>query len=114
MFFFLVDSLSLRLLKECKGEVLISSPFYIFVALRRYEAAGWLRKKVGVVGGKDLPAEPSEEEFRLGLRSGIILCNVLNKVQPGAVPKVCFNNQFLIVFYLLDQLSYPISIYFLY
>ncbi|CAK7340594.1 unnamed protein product [Dovyalis caffra] len=57
-------------------------------SLRRYEAAGWLRKAVGVVGGKDLPAEPSEEEFRLGLRSGIILCNALNKVQPGAVPKV--------------------------
>ncbi|XVF31437.1 hypothetical protein REPUB_Repub16aG0145900 [Reevesia pubescens] len=57
-------------------------------SLRRYEAAGWLRKTIGVVGGKDLPAEPSEEEFRLGLRSGIILCNVLNKVQPGAVPKV--------------------------
>lgn len=57
-------------------------------ALRRYEAAEWLRKMVGVVGGKDLPAEPSEEEFRLGLRSGIILCNVLNKVQPGAIPKV--------------------------
>ena len=58
------------------------------VASRRYEAAGWLRKMVGVVAAKDLPAEPSEEEFRLGLRSGIILCNVLNKVQPGAVPKV--------------------------
>ncbi|KAI3445386.1 hypothetical protein Pfo_002051 [Paulownia fortunei] len=57
-------------------------------SLRRYEAAGWLRKMVGVVAGKDLPAQPSEEEFRLGLRSGIILCNVLNKVQPGAVPKV--------------------------
>lgn len=57
-------------------------------SLRRYEAAGWLRKTVGVVGSKDLPAEPSEEEFRLALRSGIILCNALNKVQPGAVPKV--------------------------
>ncbi|KAI9080345.1 hypothetical protein K1719_037739 [Acacia pycnantha] len=57
-------------------------------ASRRYEAAGWLRKMVGVVAAKDLPAEPSEEEFRLGLRSGIILCNVINKVQPGAVPKV--------------------------
>ncbi|KAJ6354181.1 hypothetical protein OIU76_003096 [Salix suchowensis] len=57
-------------------------------SLRRYEAAGWLRKTAGVVGGKDLPAEPSEEEFRLGLRSGIILCTVLNKVQPGAVTKV--------------------------
>ncbi|KGN52833.2 kinesin-like protein KIN-14I isoform X1 [Cucumis sativus] len=57
-------------------------------ASRRNEAAGWLRKMIGVVAAKDLPAEPSEEEFRLGLRSGIILCNVLNKVQPGAVPKV--------------------------
>ncbi|OMO51575.1 kinesin-4-like protein [Corchorus capsularis] len=28
---------------------------------RRYEAAGWLRKMVGVVAAKDLPAEPSEE-----------------------------------------------------
>ncbi|KAK7284405.1 hypothetical protein RJT34_19151 [Clitoria ternatea] len=57
-------------------------------SLRRYEAAGWLRKTVGVVGGKDLPAEPSEEDFRIGLRSGIILCNVLNKIKPGSVPKV--------------------------
>ncbi|CAK9185817.1 unnamed protein product [Ilex paraguariensis] len=57
-------------------------------AMRRYEAAAWLRKIVGVVGAKDFPAEPSEEEFRLALRSGIILCNVLNKVQPGAVSKV--------------------------
>lgn len=57
-------------------------------SLRRYEAAGWLRKTIGVVGGKDLPAEPSEEDFRLGLRSGIILCNVINKVNPGAVAKV--------------------------
>ncbi|XP_035549979.1 kinesin-like protein KIN-14I [Juglans regia] len=43
---------------------------------------------VGVVAAKDLPVEPSEEEFRLGLRSRIILCNALNKVHPGAVPKV--------------------------
>ncbi|KAI9072949.1 hypothetical protein K1719_045078 [Acacia pycnantha] len=56
--------------------------------LRRYEAAGWLRKANGVTGGKEFPAEPSEEEFRNGLRSGIILCNVLNKIQPGVVPKV--------------------------
>lgn len=54
---------------------------------------------IGVVGGKDLPAEPSEEEFRLGLRSGIILCNVLNKVHPGAVAKV-FHFDFVSVLYL--------------
>ncbi|KAL0454741.1 UNVERIFIED_CONTAM: Kinesin-like protein KIN-14I [Sesamum latifolium] len=57
-------------------------------SLRRYEAAGWLRKMVGVVAGKDLPAEPSEEHFRVGLRSGTIFCNVLNKVHPGATAKV--------------------------
>lgn len=56
--------------------------------MRRNEAARWLRKRVGVVAGRDLPAEPSEEDFRLGLRSGIILCTVLNKVQPGSVQKV--------------------------
>ncbi|CAL5093170.1 unnamed protein product [Urochloa decumbens] len=43
---------------------------------------------VGVVCAKDLPDEPSEEEFQLGLRNGIVICNALNKVQPGAVPKV--------------------------
>lgn len=83
------------------------------LASRRNEAAGWLRKMIGVVAAKDLPAEPSEEEFRLGLRSGIILCNVLNKVQPGAVPKVsqihiwvsCFlgTNCFKILFLFLYQ-----------
>ncbi|RLN29873.1 hypothetical protein C2845_PM05G15600 [Panicum miliaceum] len=57
-------------------------------AIRRYDAASWLRKTVGVVCAKDLPDEPSEEEFQLGLRNGIILCNALNKVQPGAIPKV--------------------------
>ncbi|XXG80554.1 hypothetical protein AAC387_Pa09g1393 [Persea americana] len=57
-------------------------------ASRRHEAAGWLRNKIGFVGTKDLPAQPSEEEFRLALRNGIILCNILNKVQPGTIPKV--------------------------
>lgn len=43
---------------------------------------------MGVVCSKDLPAEPSEEDFRLGLRSGIVLCTAINRVQPGVVPKV--------------------------
>ncbi|KVI12525.1 Calponin homology domain-containing protein [Cynara cardunculus var. scolymus] len=57
-------------------------------ATRRYEATAWLRKMIGVVGARDLPAQPSEEEFRLALRSGLILCYVINKVDQGAVPKV--------------------------
>ncbi|CAL9214260.1 unnamed protein product [Arabidopsis halleri] len=56
--------------------------------LRRYEAARWVRNTLGVVGGRDLPADPSEDDFRIALRSGILLCNVLNRVKPGAVPKV--------------------------
>ncbi|AQK48382.1 P-loop nucleoside triphosphate hydrolase superfamily protein with CH (Calponin Homology) domain [Zea mays] len=57
-------------------------------SIRRYEAANWLRRYVGVVCAKDLAEEPSEDEFLVGLRNGIILCTALNKIQPGAVPKV--------------------------
>ncbi|KAM0844617.1 hypothetical protein ACQ4PT_056921 [Festuca glaucescens] len=57
-------------------------------ANRRYDAASWLRRTVGIVCARDLPEEPSEEEFWLGLRNGIVLCNALNKIQPGAIPKV--------------------------
>ncbi|KAE8678118.1 Kinesin-4 [Hibiscus syriacus] len=57
-------------------------------SLKRNEATGWLRKTVGVGLGKDLPAMPSQDEFRLGLRSGKILCTALNKIQPGSVPNI--------------------------
>ncbi|KAE8725521.1 Kinesin-4 [Hibiscus syriacus] len=60
----------------------------LLTSLKRNEATGWLRKTVGVVLGKDLPAMPSEDEFRLGLRSGKILCTALNKIQPGSVPNI--------------------------
>ncbi|XP_057983090.1 kinesin-like protein KIN-14F [Malania oleifera] len=59
-------------------------------AWRRYQAAEWLRRMDGGAW-ETLPAEPSEEEFRLALRNGLILCNVLNKVNPGAVLKVVEN-----------------------
>ncbi|KAI7727859.1 hypothetical protein M8C21_031371, partial [Ambrosia artemisiifolia] len=59
-----------------------------FSATKRNEATRWLRKSVGVVAAKDLPAEPSEQNFRMGLRSGLILCSALNKIEPGAVPKL--------------------------
>jgi kinesin family protein C2/C3 len=35
-----------------------------------------------------LPDRPSEEEFGTALRNGLILCKVLNRVNPGTVPKV--------------------------
>ncbi|EFH51941.1 hypothetical protein ARALYDRAFT_484877 [Arabidopsis lyrata subsp. lyrata] len=38
-----------------------------------------------------LPEKPSEDEFSLILRNGLILCNVLNKVNPGSVLKVVEN-----------------------
>ena len=71
----------------CKRKVHLF-PLLVNAAIRRHEAASWLRKTVGVVCARDLPEEPSEEELQLGLRNGIVLCNALNKVQPDAIPKV--------------------------
>ncbi|KAL6275368.1 hypothetical protein ACE6H2_018969 [Prunus campanulata] len=59
-------------------------------ASRRSQAAEWLRK-MDYGASETLSKEPSEEEFRLALRNGLILCNVLNKVNPGAVLKVVEN-----------------------
>ncbi|GJN02635.1 hypothetical protein PR202_ga20006 [Eleusine coracana subsp. coracana] len=57
---------------------------------RRCEAAQWLRR-MEPVAVECLPDRPSEEEFCAALRNGLILCNVLNRVNPGAVPKVVEN-----------------------
>ncbi|CAO2831700.1 unnamed protein product [Amaranthus hypochondriacus] len=58
--------------------------------LRRYQAVHWLECVVGPLG---IPAEPSERVFISCLRNGIILCNVINKIQPGCIPKVVENNE---------------------
>nr|KYP73499.1 Kinesin-4 [Cajanus cajan] len=60
-------------------------------ASRRYEAAEWLRQ-MDNGASSSLAKEPSEEEFCLALRNGLILCNVLNRVNPGAVVKVVDND----------------------
>ncbi|XVF03584.1 hypothetical protein REPUB_Repub05bG0006000 [Reevesia pubescens] len=57
------------------------------MASRRYQAAEWLRQ-VDQVASEILPRDPSEEEIRRALCNGFILCNILNKVNPGVVPKV--------------------------
>ncbi|PHU16590.1 Kinesin KP1 [Capsicum chinense] len=59
--------------------------FHCFVALRRYQATHWLECFVGPLG---ISSQPSEREFVSCLRSGFVLCNLINKVQPGSVPKV--------------------------
>ena len=56
---------------------------------RRIEAATWVNS---MVGSLDIPCEPLEEAFCLCLRNGIILCNLLNKIQPRAVSKVVANH----------------------
>ncbi|PHT96912.1 hypothetical protein BC332_34164 [Capsicum chinense] len=53
-------------------------------ALRRYQATHWLECFVGPLG---ISSQPSEREFVSCLRSGFVLCNLINKVQPGSVPK---------------------------
>ncbi|KAL2923557.1 Kinesin-like protein KIN-14L [Bienertia sinuspersici] len=59
-------------------------------ALRRYQAVHWMECSVGPLG---IPSKPSEREFISCLRNGIILCNVINKIQPGCIPKVVDNNE---------------------
>ncbi|PQP94889.1 hypothetical protein Pyn_04458 [Prunus yedoensis var. nudiflora] len=53
-------------------------------AWRRFQAVEWLETLVGPLG---IPKQPSEREFISCLRNGLILCNAMNKIQPGAVPK---------------------------
>ncbi|CAI8587068.1 unnamed protein product [Vicia faba] len=60
-------------------------------ALRRNEAAEWLRE-MDEVACLTLSKQPSEEEFCGALRNGLILCNVLNRVNPGAILKVVDNH----------------------
>ncbi|KAF8098817.1 hypothetical protein N665_0257s0031 [Sinapis alba] len=57
-------------------------------AARRYQAVQWLQSLVGQLG---IPSKPSEKEFVSCLRNGMILCNAINKIHPGAVSKVVEN-----------------------
>ncbi|URD92996.1 CH, partial [Musa troglodytarum] len=81
-------------LKELRADQSITDELAIRkaeeAASRRYQAAKWLRQ-VDQGASETLPEEPTEEEFFLALRNGLILCNVLNRVNPGAVPKVVEN-----------------------
>ncbi|KAF3545811.1 hypothetical protein DY000_02003872 [Brassica cretica] len=54
-------------------------------AARRFQAVQWLQSVVGKLG---IPNQPSEKEFVSCLRNGMILCNAINKIHPGAVSKV--------------------------
>ncbi|XP_010514796.1 PREDICTED: kinesin-like protein KIN-14F [Camelina sativa] len=59
-------------------------------AVRRYQAVAWLRQ-MDQGATETLPEKPSENEFSVALRNGLILCNVLNKVNPGSDLKVVEN-----------------------
>ncbi|KAK4404847.1 Kinesin-like protein KIN-14L [Sesamum angolense] len=63
----------------------IHDHYFVALSLRRYQAVHWLDYLVGPLG---IPSQPSEREFITCLRNGLILCNVINKIQPGSVPKV--------------------------
>ncbi|CAH9068677.1 unnamed protein product [Cuscuta epithymum] len=58
-------------------------------ALRRFQAIHWLEYLEGPLS---VSSQASEREFLAFLRNGLILCNVMNKVQPGSVPKVVDNH----------------------
>ncbi|XP_077241692.1 P-loop nucleoside triphosphate hydrolases superfamily protein with CH (Calponin Homology) domain-containing protein isoform X2 [Tasmannia lanceolata] len=54
-------------------------------AWRRFQSVAWLESVVGPLG---LSPQPSELEFLSCLRNGLVLCNAINKIRPGSVPKV--------------------------
>ncbi|KAL8489514.1 hypothetical protein ACS0TY_025431 [Phlomoides rotata] len=70
------------------GELNLASRRAEEAGLRRYQAVHWLDYLVGPLG---ISSNPSEKEFISCLRSGLILCNVIKKIQPGSVPKVVEN-----------------------
>ncbi|KAF3776092.1 Kinesin-4 [Nymphaea thermarum] len=65
---------------------LVSDSCHCLAAARRFQAAAWLRSTLGE--SLKLSPQPSEEEFLSCLRNGLVLCNAINKIKPGAVPKV--------------------------
>lgn len=77
--FSLVDS-------ERRSESSVSDLLTV-AAARRFQAVQWLKSVVGQLG---IPNQPSEKEFISCLRNGMILCNAINKIHPGAVSKVLF------------------------
>ncbi|XP_062117757.1 kinesin-like protein KIN-14L [Humulus lupulus] len=74
-------------------------------AWRRFQAVQWLESLIGPLG---LLNQPSEREFISCLRNGIILCNAINKIHPGAVPKVVESQSTL---QLLNRETQPLPAY---
>lgn len=70
---------------------------FFWTASRRFQATQWLRRMDGAAM-ETLPTEPSEEEFSLALGNGLILCNVLNRVNPRSFPKLCSKLWFWIMY----------------
>jgi len=67
-------------------------------------ATQWLESQVGPLG---ISSEPTERELISCLRNGLILCNAINKIHPGAVPKVLhYNPEYdlcLFIVYLIER-----------
>lgn len=54
-------------------------------ATRRSDVAAWLNSMSVTL---NLPDDPSEEDLRACLSNGSILCQVMNKLNPGSIPKI--------------------------
>lgn len=83
--------LSVRSIPRMAEEFGVQTSWYLILchclaAARRFQAVAWLRSTLGA--SLKLSPQPSEEEFLSCLRNGLVLCNAINKIKPGAVPKV--------------------------
>lgn len=67
------------------SDIQMSSRRAAEAATRRTDVAAWLN---GMFATVNLPDEPSEEDLRACLSNGSILCQVMNKLNPGSIPKI--------------------------
>ncbi|MCO5564066.1 hypothetical protein L7F22_017722 [Adiantum nelumboides] len=58
---------------------------------KRCHSASWLQRMIGPL---DLPIDPSEEDLRLCLRDGNVLCRLISKVDPALMFKVLEAEEF--------------------
>ncbi|GBG63061.1 hypothetical protein CBR_g36544 [Chara braunii] len=70
---------------KTRSDIIMASRRAEEAACRRQHAMQWMQ----MMTGADLPLDPSEEDFRKVLKNGVLLCELINRMQPGSVPKVC-------------------------
>ena len=75
------------------GSVLTPSSISLLILLSGHQSlVEWLNQTLPYL---NLPLEASEDELRVCLRDGTVLCSLLNQLSPGSMRMVLMNFDFL-------------------